>query len=67
MTKDKLKNTESRLRNVMKDNATLKQRVEDVTLKLNDGIAMKSSPGLPKRKRFVVFFIFVDHFQKSLP
>lgn len=33
---EKLKNTESRLRNVMKDNATLKQRVEDVTNKLNE-------------------------------
>jgi len=34
---DKLKNTESRLKNVMKDNSILKQRLEDVTDKYNQG------------------------------
>jgi len=34
---DKLKNTESRLKNVMKDNSVLKQRLEDVTDKYNQG------------------------------
>jgi len=32
---DKLKNAETRLKNVMKDNSTLKQRIEDVTHKYN--------------------------------
>ena len=34
---DKLKNAETRLKNVMKDNSTLKQRIEDVTHKYNQG------------------------------